>query len=1354
VNARFVPRLGPQFLLTPGARASLIAGALLWLLLPGPGLAQAPPTPLHPGHWTALQNWNLEAVHMALLPGSEGYHSRILWWHGSPDSRTYLEGGLWGWNWSAGADQCNSFGSFTSLPVNKAPFDIFCTSTTHLADGRLCLTGGTTSDGESGLRKAAYFDPTQPAATAWTETSNPMTFQRWYPSAQLMPRGEVIAYSGSSYHHMLEFAGTSVPGSYGSAQGDLRRYALTEASQWDAVIPFRPQPDWPAKRYGHSLVGRTLDETTVLFGGLGVDGNYRNDTWTPATQLRPLENDLFYYWEPRTTPLPRPLERAEHSAVVLNDGSMVIYGGRDGSQVFGDVWRQYNEGGWKWEELTQEPATPGGPLPGRRFGHGALYEYSAVAPVRDRALVYGGADTLAGSLADNDVWELTVDVVQHKAKWRKLALESGSPSPLPRYDHAMALDPERREREQNTPCLFRMFVSGGRGVFGAETLSDELWQLWDVDENTVAWSQLDAGPSRRAGHTLNYDPGRHSLVLMGGDTGGSASNEVWEMFAACNKDNYGGSCQVCAPPSYDPQWVNVTPAGSQALSGHTAFWGATAIYSRKPERLTPATGAGGTWETLSAPLLQEWYPYQFTIANGPNAGKVFNAGPSVASYLFDPASPSWSAAGGSGFRGGSAVLYRPDRVMKCGTRDTEQGATAVRTTKYIALDGVSPAWVASGDMDSGRVNHNLTMLPSGEVLVTGGTEIANNTGNQGRSRGLVELWRPPDATYYPNGIWYGGSGVNALEKSTAARDYHSVSLLLPDARVLCASGNVSPVAKQAQIYCPPYLFNADGTPATRPEITSAPTAITYGEPFVIGTPTPGTIASACLIRPGAVTHAYDQDQRFVPLALELSGSLRAIPPTSGRVAPPGDYLLFIVNQGGVPSVAKWVRLGQCPSIPCDTESPPKVTDLDTNTIGPNEVWLYWTAPGDDTSPPSGVYDVRASAAPIASEAQYAGAWQESGEPPVQPAGTPMEYVLPGGSSCTPFYVALKTRDGTGPSFKNWSLLSNTVMVEPVCEEGGGGFGAQRVDGERLAEGSSAAAPALSADANAGGAASVSGTGRPLADLAAGSLLDPGVGVLEAETHRTPQGGWQVTLRRLAQTEGVEAADAGAIVAQVANGAGGWRTLGRYRPTPGQSPLGLCALRHEGRMVFPSGYTLDKVVSGIKAGGQEMALSLADHSRLGSLGGEFVGAGGTVEMALGDALTLNYSPSTTKLASATSWYLLVRPAGGSESPATPARRVLATKVPTRFALYQNQPNPFRHTTTIAFDLPVACPVALEVFDLLGRKVATLAQGEHPAGAHAVEYDLRQADGAPLRAGVYVYRLRAGTFVERRKLTVLP
>ena len=93
-------------------------------------------------------------------------------------------------------------------------------------------------------------------------------------------------------------------------------------------------------------------------------------------------------------------------------------------------------------------------------------------------------------------------------------------------------------------------------------------------------------------------------------------------------------------------------------------------------------------------------------------------------------------------------------------------------------------------------------------------------------------------------------------------------------------------------------------------------------------------------------------------------------------------------------------------------------------------------------------------------------------------------------------------------------------------------------------------------------------------------------------------------------------------------------------------------------------------------------------------------------------------------------------------------------PARFALHQNRPNPFRGTTVIAFDLAADAEVSLAVFDLLGRRVATLADRVYPAGAHAVEWDLRDAGGARVAPGVYVYRLEAGTFRARRKMSVVP
>jgi hypothetical protein len=88
------------------------------------------------------------------------------------------------------------------------------------------------------------------------------------------------------------------------------------------------------------------------------------------------------------------------------------------------------------------------------------------------------------------------------------------------------------------------------------------------------------------------------------------------------------------------------------------------------------------------------------------------------------------------------------------------------------------------------------------------------------------------------------------------------------------------------------------------------------------------------------------------------------------------------------------------------------------------------------------------------------------------------------------------------------------------------------------------------------------------------------------------------------------------------------------------------------------------------------------------------------------------------------------------------------VPMQFSLGQNYPNPFNPTTTIRFELPSSQIVQLTVFNLLGQEVARLAEGRYAAGVHSVN-----ADFHALPSGVYMYRLRAGAFVDVKKLLVV-
>jgi hypothetical protein len=115
----------------------------------------------------------------------------------------------------------------------------------------------------------------------------------------------------------------------------------------------------------------------------------------------------------------------------------------------------------------------------------------------------------------------------------------------------------------------------------------------------------------------------------------------------------------------------------------------------------------------------------------------------------------------------------------------------------------------------------------------------------------------------------------------------------------------------AQLFSPPYLFKADGSLAPRPSITSAPGRLSYGKTFTIQTSNASSISRGTLIRLSSVTHGFNQSQRLFPLAVHATGSttLSAVAPAKGALAPPGPYMLFLINSAGVPSIAKIVMVG-------------------------------------------------------------------------------------------------------------------------------------------------------------------------------------------------------------------------------------------------------------------------------------------------------------------------------------------------------------------------------------------------------------------------------------------------------------
>jgi hypothetical protein len=298
---------------------------------------------------------------------------------------------------------------------------------------------------------------------------------------------------------------------------------------------------------------------------------------------------------------------------------------------------------------------------------------------------------------------------------------------------------------------------------------------------------------------------------------------------------------------------------------------------------------GSVRQLTGASYVWPYYPRSFLAPDG----RIFVAGaPAVSRWLSLTGAGAWKA-GPKRLHGarnyGSAVMYDDGKIIYAGGGYTLASAEIIDNNPTA-----DQKWHDTGSMANARRHLNLTVLPTGEVLATGGVggTLFNDT-NKGVH--AAEIWDPG------TGQW------TTLASDAVTRGYHSTSLLLPDGRVLHSGGGDgagAPQQNNAEIFSPPYLFRG-----SRPTITDSPGQVGYGDQFRIETPNAGTITKVSLIRTGAVTHAFDENQRFQRLTFIADASgLTVKAPTSSNRAPPGYYLLFILNGNNVPSVGKFVRL--------------------------------------------------------------------------------------------------------------------------------------------------------------------------------------------------------------------------------------------------------------------------------------------------------------------------------------------------------------------------------------------------------------------------------------------------------------
>jgi len=512
-------------------------------------------------------------------------------------------------------------------------------------------------------------------------------------------------------------------------------------------------------------------------------------------------------------------------------------------------------------------------------------------------------------------------------------------------------------------------------------------------------------------------------------------------------------------------------------------------------------GAGWTTQP-SAAFASNWmtlYPYMHLIP-GPGT-RVLHEGPyypqnqfTVLGGLDGSSSPIWTNALPVGsLLGGGSVMYEVRRtgvkILRSGgpqevkSPDTEPLSypdfvwrdPAVAGTEKLEVDATSGAITRTtlSPMSTPRFYHNLSVLADGTVLATGGSRYVQSSGSQAcHGVYITEIWDPSSESWTARQPMIGLRTYlqgSVTKYFNTPRMYHSVSLLLPDGRVLLTGGvadsgcNVPyerivdisppkppiPVCLSADVYEPPYLFVGDIplSPYDRPELGVVPTHLAYGEDLTFhviwsGRPFNGGyyVHKVALVRPSSVTHSNDMDQRYLPFT---NPSDYFSPWASGwitiwsnklptpKLAPPGYYMLFIMNGHMNPSIAKFVNLwgiveesvSVVATLSCDAPTIKLTIRFDT-TIWPDTDRIEVFAPqASGLCPPPGsptwVFD---------------GSPQAPAGAPAQPNNRSHYYQYSG--SCLPgnWKVVIKSRKSTSTSTAACRTVSvpNCLTCPPPC----------------------------------------------------------------------------------------------------------------------------------------------------------------------------------------------------------------------------------------------------------------------------------------------------------------------------------
>lgn len=406
----------------------------------------------------------------------------------------------------------------------------------------------------------------------------------------------------------------------------------------------------------------------------------------------------------------------------------------------------------------------------------------------------------------------------------------------------------------------RVLVSGGTTAYPVFDASGNLIRDWKGSKKSYIFDPIkeiylptdDLNVARWYPSLARM--GNNQVVAVGGLDDGSATsggvdtttNEIFTPNAGSTWDNWAGGHWSILNTRGFPQYAHMilTAAGDLFYTGES-------------------TGDNGQSPGL-------WQPYTNTfsqVAGLPNAWQR-NAGASV---LLPPA--------------------QSQKVIVIGGGD--YSLPTLNDTHVVDLNAPNPGYVDGPPIANAKMYVGAITLPDYTVLQTNGA-------SQFRQNAVrdAQIYDPAANTW------------TTVNSPTIDRLYHSSALLLPDGRVATLGSQVISGANELrmEIYSPPYLFKGQ-----RPTINAGPTWIDYDTAnhptWDVTTADGSTVSKVSLVRPSATTHSTDTEQRLVDLPFTTAaGKVSVSVPTNRNLAPPGWYMLTVLDSQGRPSVAKWVSL--------------------------------------------------------------------------------------------------------------------------------------------------------------------------------------------------------------------------------------------------------------------------------------------------------------------------------------------------------------------------------------------------------------------------------------------------------------